>query len=61
MVWVSTDSAYRGVFASAVVMAKLLAEFALVAWAGGEVFLRLVLFSKDSYSVVIRDHDPNNT
>ena len=51
MVWVSTDSAYRGVLASAVVMAKLLAEFALVAWAGWEVFLRLVLFSKDTYSI----------
>ena len=46
MVWVSTDSAYREVFASSIVRAKLSAEFALVAWAGWEVFLRLVLFSK---------------
>ena len=51
MVWVSADPAHRGVFASAVVMAKLLAEFALVAWTGWEVFFRLVLFSKDSYSI----------
>ena len=51
MVWVSTDPAYRGVFVSAVVMAKLLAEFALVARTGGEIFFRLVLFSKDSYSI----------
>ena len=51
MVWVSTDPAYRGVFASAVVMSELLAEFALVARAGREVFLRLVLFTKDCYSI----------
>ena len=51
VMWVSTYSADRWVLASAVVMSKLLAEFALVAWAGGEVFLRLMLFSKDRYSI----------
>ena len=51
MVWVGTHSAHGWVLASAVVVSKLLAEFALVAWAGGEVFLRLVLFSKDRYSI----------
>ena len=48
---VSTYSAYRGVFASAVVVSGLLAEFALIAWAGRELFLHLVLFSEDYYSV----------
>ena len=52
VVWVSTYSADRGVLASTVVVSKLLAEFALVAWAGREVFLRLMLFSKDRYSIL---------
>ena len=51
VVWVSTYPADRGVFASVVVMSELLAEFALVARAGGEVFLRLVLFPEDCYSI----------
>ena len=51
MVWVSTYFAYRVVFASAVVMSEQLTEFALIAWAGGEIVLRLVLFPKDCYSV----------
>ena len=51
MVWVSAYSTYRGVFASTILMSKLLTEFAIVAWAGGEIFLRLVLFPKDRYSI----------
>ena len=50
MVWVGTYSTHRGVFASVVVVAKLLAEFAVVARACCEIFFCFVLFAKDCYS-----------
>ena len=52
VVWVSTYSTHWGVFASAVVVAKLLAEFALVVWACWEIFFCFVLFAEDCYSVL---------
>ena len=51
VVWVGTYSAHWGVFALAVVVAKLLAEFALVAWACWEIFFRFVLLAEDCYSI----------
>ena len=47
MVGVGTYTAGRRIWASAVVVTKLLAESALVSWAGGEVFFSFALASKD--------------
>ena len=47
MVGIGAYTTGRRIWASAVVVSKLLAESALVSWAGGEVFFSFALASKD--------------